>query len=131
MAERNEIIDRPHDLPVMRQCRILELARSTAYYQAQPILAEDVALMRRIDEWHLAWPFAGARMLSRMLTREGQPVGRRHVSTLMKRRGSMPCIASPTAASGIRHTRSLPLGCTIWRSFARITSGRRTSPTSR
>ena len=37
----------------------------------------------------------------------------------------MPGIASPTAASGIRPARSLPLGCTIWRSFARITSGRR------
>ena len=43
--------------------------------------------MRRIDELHLAHPFAGARMLSRILTRESQPVGRRHVSTLMKRMG--------------------------------------------
>ena len=40
--------------------------------------------MRRIDELHLKFPFAGARMLSRILKREGQQVGRRRVSTLMK-----------------------------------------------
>ena len=54
--------------------------------------------MRRIDEWHLAWPFAGARMLSRMLTREGQPVGRRHVSTLMKRMGIHALYRKPNSS---------------------------------
>ena len=43
--------------------------------------------MRRIDELHMDWPFAGARMLARILKREGQPVGRRRVATLMKRMG--------------------------------------------
>ena len=81
------MIDRTHNLPVVRQCRILALSRSTAYYQADPVSAEDLALMRQIDELHLAWPFAGARLLRRILTRGGQPVGRRHVSTLMKRMG--------------------------------------------
>jgi putative transposase len=46
---------------------------------------EELALMRRIDELHLEMPYAGARMLSRILKREGQPVGRKHVSTLMQR----------------------------------------------
>lgn len=81
------MIDRNHELPVTRQCEILELPRSTAYYQSQPVSAEDLALMRRIDELHLEMPYAGARMLSRMLKREGQPVGRKHVSTLMRRMG--------------------------------------------
>ena len=79
------MIDRTHDLPLKQQCQILHLARSTAYYQPEPLSAEELALMRRIDELHLNYPFAGARMLSRMLKREGIPVGRRHVSTLMKR----------------------------------------------
>ena len=48
------MIDRTHELPVVRQCRILELARSTAYYQrqAQQYPPKDLALMRRIDELH-------------------------------------------------------------------------------
>jgi putative transposase len=33
IAERNEMVDRTHDLPVSRQCRILALSRSTAYYR--------------------------------------------------------------------------------------------------
>ncbi len=81
------MIDRTHDLAIVRQCRILQLARSTAYYQPQPESPEDLALMRWIDELHMDWPFAGARMLRRLLKREGQAVGRRHISTLMKRMG--------------------------------------------
>jgi putative transposase len=81
------MIDRTHDLPVARQCRILELARSTAYYLPQPTSADDLALMRRIDELHLEYPFAGARMLRDMLRREGQRIGRKHVGTLMKQMG--------------------------------------------
>lgn len=81
------MIDRTHELPLVRQCQILELARSTVYYQSAPVPPEELALMRRIDELHLNYPFAGARMLARMLKREALPVGRRHVSTLMKRMG--------------------------------------------
>ena len=43
--------------------------------------------MRRIDELHLDFPFAGARMLRDMLKREGHAVGRKHVGTLMKKMG--------------------------------------------
>ena len=53
------MIDRTHKLPLVHQCQILELARSTAYYQAAPVSPEALALMRRIDELHLNYPFAG------------------------------------------------------------------------
>ncbi len=43
--------------------------------------------MRRIDELHMEFPFAGARMLARLLRREGHEVGRRSVRSLMKRMG--------------------------------------------
>src|SRR5476651_1343812 len=81
------MIDRSHDLPVVRQCQILSLARSTAYYRAQEVSEADLILMRRIDELHLERPFAGSRMLRDMLQREGHQVGRKHVATLMKRMG--------------------------------------------
>jgi len=57
------MIDRTHPLPVVRPCHLLQLARSTAYYQALPVSETTLALMRRIDELHLHYPFAGARML--------------------------------------------------------------------
>ena len=73
IAERKEIIDRTHELPLVRQCQILELARSTAYYRPVLKSPEELALMRRIDELHLEHPFAGAKMLSKLLKREGNP----------------------------------------------------------
>lgn len=79
------MIDRSHKLPVTQQCRTLKLSRSNVYYLPRPVPPDDLALMRRIDELHLEYPFAGARMLRDLLRREGHMVGRRHVSTLMKR----------------------------------------------
>ena len=79
------MIDRAHALPIVRQCRILELARSTAYYAPAPTPPEDLALMRRIDELHLEHPFAGSRMLRDMLKREGHAVGRKRVGRLIKK----------------------------------------------
>jgi putative transposase len=67
--------------------RLLGVPRSTAYYQPTPVSAADLGLMRRIDELHLAYPFAGARMLRDLLRREGHAMGRRHVATLMRRMG--------------------------------------------
>ena len=71
----------------MRQCELLDLCRSSFYYEPAPVSAADLALMRRLDELHLEHPFLGARRLARMLQREGFAVGRRHVGTLMRLMG--------------------------------------------
>ena len=81
------MIDREHDLSIARQAKALGVARSSVYYRPRPVSAEDLGLMRRLDELHLEHPFAGARMLRDLLRREGVAVGRRHVATLMKRMG--------------------------------------------
>ena len=81
------MIDRSHALPVSQQVRLVGIARSSVYYQARPLSDDNQRLMRRIDELHLEFPFAGARMLARLLRREGHQVGRRRVRTLMKRMG--------------------------------------------
>ena len=81
------MIDRADPLPVARQAEALGLSRSTVYYQPRPVSDADLALMRRIDELHLDYPFAGSRMLRDFLNREGISVGRKHVATLMRRMG--------------------------------------------
>jgi putative transposase len=81
------MIDREHAFPIVGQAKMLGLARSTVYYKPRPVSAEDLALMRRLDELHLDCPFAGARMLRALLRRTGVVAGRRHVATLMKRMG--------------------------------------------
>ncbi len=81
------MIDATHDLPIRRQAELLEVSRSNVYYLPRPASEADLAVMRRIDELHLNYPFAGARMLRDMLNREGIQIGRKHVSTLMGKMG--------------------------------------------
>lgn len=81
------MIDREHDLPIARQAEALSISRGSIYYRPRAVSAKDLAIMRRIDELHLQFPFAGSRMLRGLLAGEGIKVGRRHVVTLMKRMG--------------------------------------------
>ncbi len=81
------MIDRAHALPVVRQCRLVAVARSSVYYVPQPVAAATLALMRQLDELHLQHPFAGSRMLRDLLRLQGVIVGRKHVATLMRRMG--------------------------------------------
>jgi len=81
------MIDRDHKLPLTRQSQILELARSSLYYEAVPISADDLELMRLIDEIHLKHPFMGSRSIRDQLQGMGHQVGREHVRTLMRKMG--------------------------------------------
>ena len=81
------MIDRTHGLPVTQQAKVLGISRGSVYYLPRPVPAADLATMRRIDELHLEFPFAGSRMLRDLLNEEGIRIGRCHVATLMKRMG--------------------------------------------
>ena len=81
------MIDPSHGLSISRQAKVLNISRGCVYYEPRPVPAGDLAIMRRIDELHLDYPFAGSRMLRDMLHREGIEIGRRHAATLMKRMG--------------------------------------------
>lgn len=85
MAERKAMIERNHPLPLARQAKALGISRGSVYYLPRPVSESDLALMRRLDELHLEYPFAGARMLRDLLWQEGISVGRKHVATLMRR----------------------------------------------
>jgi putative transposase len=81
------MIDRKHKLSVSRQAKLLGFSRGSVYYLPRPVPSTDLALMRRIDELHLDYPFAGSRMLQGLLKAEGLQTGRLHVATLMKKMG--------------------------------------------
>jgi putative transposase len=92
------MIDREHDLPLVRQAEILKLSRSGLYYQPRPVPPADLAIMRRMDELHLDYPFAGSRMLRDLLRGEGVEIGRQHVTTLMKRLGIQAIYRRPNTS---------------------------------
>jgi putative transposase len=81
------MIDREHDLSIVRQAEALNVSRSSVYYLPRPVPEADLAIMRRLDQLHLEFPFAGSRLLKGLLAAEGSRIGRRHVKTLMRRMG--------------------------------------------
>ena len=81
------MIDRQHDLSITKQAEALGISRSSVYYLSRPVPAAELAVMRRMDELHLEFPFAGSRMLRDLLNQDGIEIGRRRVATLMKRMG--------------------------------------------
>jgi putative transposase len=92
------MIDRDHGLSLGRQAKALGISRGSVYYLPRPASEADLALMRRIDALHLEHPFAGSRMLRDLLRGEGHEVGRRHVSTLMKRMAITPLYRRPNTS---------------------------------
>ncbi len=81
------MIYQDHSLPVTRRCELLQVARSTAYYRLAPVSAEDLVLMRLLDELRLELPFYGSRRLCGELKDRGHPVNRKRVQRLMRQMG--------------------------------------------
>ncbi len=77
------MIDKDHVLPIARQAALLGISRGSVYYTPTPTPDSDLEIMRIIDELHLEYPFAGARMLRGILRKRGFFIGRRHVARLM------------------------------------------------
>jgi len=72
---------------VRRQCELLSVARSALYYEPIGASQDDLALMRCMDELHLAHPFYGSRKLSVTLRAKGFLVNRKRVQRLMRLMG--------------------------------------------
>jgi putative transposase len=81
------MIDPEHAMPISHQAELLDISRSSFYYQPKPIPPADLALMLQIDQNHTEHPTWGARMHRDALRRLGVKVGRRHVASLMRLMG--------------------------------------------
>ena len=92
------MIDREHELPLTSQAATLKISRRIIYYVPESTSATDLAVMRTIDELHLEFPFAGSRMLRDLLAADGSKVGRRHVTTLMRRMGIEAAYRKPNTS---------------------------------
>jgi putative transposase len=82
------LIDVDHaELSITRQCALLGLPRSSRYYQCAEESAENLKLMRLMDEYHLKWPFYGSPRLTWRLQQAGYQVNRKRVQRLMRLMG--------------------------------------------
>jgi putative transposase len=104
-AVRLDLIDLQHPkLPVVRQCRLLNLARSTVYYQPAPAGEADLTLMRLIDEQYLRTPYYGTRRMVEWLRRQGHIVNRKRVQRLMRLMGIEAIYQKPnTSKPNLEH----------------------------
>lgn len=84
VAARRTLIDPLEEPSLRRQCELLEISRTAYYYQPCPETAENLQLMRQLDELHLENPVYGSRRLTVMLHRQGSEVNRKRVVRLLK-----------------------------------------------
>ena len=96
-------------LSISRQCKLLDVKRSSYYYSPKPIKPEDLELMRIIDELYLRDPSSGSRSLSRQLRRQGKKVNRKKVQRLMRLMGIEAVYPKPQPPGLIRSTRCIPI----------------------
>ncbi len=87
MNQRRALVDAREPMSLREQCGLLGLSRSGYYYQCRPESAENLDLMRRLDELHLEHPVYGSRKPACMLAREGLLVNRKRMVRLLRRMG--------------------------------------------
>jgi putative transposase len=89
---------------VKRQCELLGLARSTAYYQPKPESEENLALMRLLDEQYTQTPFYGVRRMTEWLRAEGYGVNPKRVRALLRKMGLCAIYPAPkTTTANLQH----------------------------
>lgn len=96
---RKEIVEPEHPgLSITKQCNLLQIGRSSWYYEALGESALNLELMRLIDEQFLETPYYGARQMARHLRRQGHWVNRKRIRRLMQKMGLMAIYQKPNTS---------------------------------
>ena len=95
-------------LSVRRQCELLGLNRSSLYYEPVPEAADNLRLMRLIDEQYTARPFYGSRKMTVWLQGRGEEVNRKRVQRLMRLMGLEAIFPKPRLSAAGRGHRIYP-----------------------
>lgn len=105
------MIDRAPKLSLTHQAKLLGFSRGSVHSLPRTAPATGLALMRRTDELHLDFQFAGSWMLQGRLKAEGLQTGRLHVATMMKKTGIEAVCRPPNTSKSAPGTRSMPICC--------------------
>lgn len=92
------------DISTARQCELIELNRSTLYYEAKPIKEEDIKIMNRIDAIYTEISSTyGYRFMHKQLIQEGYAVGVNKVNRLMNQMGIQAIFPKKKRLSSVKH----------------------------
>lgn len=98
-ARRKTLVEADHTrLSISRQCELLSIRRSAYYYQPVGENAQNLELMRLLDEQYLETPWYGARQMTRHLRRESHKVNRKRIGRLMKMMGLSAIYQKPNTS---------------------------------
>jgi putative transposase len=93
---------------VRRQCQLLGLSRARLYYEPAAETAENLRLMRLLDQEYTAHPFLGSRRLTAWLIEQGEAVNRKRVQRLMRLMGLEAIYPKPKLSAAGRGHRVYP-----------------------
>ena len=95
-SDRKAMVSSTHDgLSINKQCQVLKISRSSFYYQPKAASEETLAIMNRMNELFMLYPFYGSRQMMISLQREGIPIGRHRVRRLMRIMGLQAIYRKP------------------------------------
>ena len=98
-GRRRKMVDREHrKLPIVRQCALLGVSRSSLYYRPKRASEDDLSLMGELDRQYLETPFYGSRRMKTWLGRRGIPVSRKRVQRLMRAMGLRAIYRRPSTS---------------------------------
>ena len=98
-GRRRETVDREHrKLPIVRQCALLGVSRSSLYYRPKAASGEDLSLMGESDRQYPETPFYGSRRMRAWLGRRGIQVSRKRVQRLMRAMGLRAIYRRPSTS---------------------------------
>ncbi len=104
LEAKKDYIEADSTVSIRKQSVLLQLNRSSLYYDPEPISTCDLKLMHRIDEIHTKSPCYGRRPMHAQLLRDGFCVGERHVGSLMRTMGIEAIYPHPdTSRNGPGH----------------------------
>jgi putative transposase len=96
IEEKRALIELEHStISIARQCELVDLARSSYYYQPMPVSEENLLLMRLLDEQYTRTPFYGIKKMTAWLGTQGQEVNHKRVARLLRQMGLMAVYPKP------------------------------------
>jgi putative transposase len=94
--QRVSLVEREsRELPLTQQAELLNISRSSLYYQPREHSAEEIAIKHRIDELYTQCPFYGSRKIEAQLRREGVVINRKTVQRHMREMGVVAVYPGP------------------------------------
>ena len=99
------MVDHQHQSrSLVRQCRLLDISRSSVCSRSSEASQEDLDYMKLTDRQYLATPFYGSRRFTVWLSKQGHYVNRKRVRRLMRIMGPRPSTDGPGLARRHRGT---------------------------